>query len=58
MAIIENSAHPSFRITMLARHFISNAQIACDLEKFEMVNQLLQMAETLMLESIRDHSVF
>ena len=48
MDIIEGSAGRAFRIKYLPKHIISNAQIAGDLEKFQVAIQLLHMVEALM----------
>ncbi len=50
MIVIEGSARRALQITQLAKHIISYAQIAGDLNEFATATQLLHMAEKLMLD--------
>ena len=48
MTTIEGSGYRALQITRLAKHVISKAQIAGDLEEFEVTKWLLHAAEKLM----------
>ncbi|MGI4794573.1 MAG: hypothetical protein ACRYG8_10950 [Janthinobacterium lividum] len=48
MNLIEVTAGRASRVKHLAKHIISNAQVAGDLEKLKVAIQLLHMAEALM----------
>ena len=57
MVIIEDPASKAFRITQLAKHIISNAQVAGDVKEFGVANQLLHIAEALMRDASLTHKV-
>ncbi|MGI4793190.1 MAG: hypothetical protein ACRYG8_03720 [Janthinobacterium lividum] len=48
MNLVEATTGRAFRVKYLAKHIISNAQLAGDLEKLQVAIQLLHMAEALM----------
>ena len=48
MTFAEGAGRRAQRITQLVKHLVADAQSAGDLEEFDMANQLLRVAETLM----------